>query len=218
MTRFRMLYAAICAGLFLLAPLPGQAAGKVVAPTPVYLPYNARIQTEINFSNDDVLGLIRDLLPAIGDLVKASASAGGPAGTKLPVRPDVLAKLDLKPLSDALKDVSNIRYIAARYKPDLAPTDVMRMFDSGAAKAGGFNRIATELSTGIGAVAVYAQAEGSGFLLYAYDSKDGQVRALRLSGRVDAAKLINWLTDTLRLFSVPTVPAADDGDAAPKSE
>jgi hypothetical protein len=203
--------AALCAGLCFYAPTPGEAAGGVVTPAALHLPYNAKVQTELNFSNNDVLGLIKELLPAIGELVKVGATAGGPIamehGSKLP--PEALAKLDLKPLAEALDGITSFRFLAARYREGVPANEVMALFNSGAAKAGDFNRIVTDFSMGPGVVAVYAQPEGAGFIVYGYNAKDGMIRAARLTGRMDVAKLMTWLTDTIKLFTAQPAPKSE---------
>lgn len=211
-------------GFLILFPLAAVAAGQVVTPPAIHLPYGAKVQTEINFSDKDVLGLVRELLPAAGELISMAVSMGGPAamahGAKMPVSPEALAKLDLKPLVEALQGITNFRFVAARFKPGLQGAEALAQFDGGAAKTGAFNRIVTDFSTGPGVLAFYAQAGGSGYLIYHYDAKNGTIRAARLSGSVDYAKLMKWIGDTMKLFAVVPSPSPTSDpapDAAPQA-
>jgi hypothetical protein len=203
------------AGLCTLAPLPAAAAGEVVAPPALYMPFDARTQTEFNFSSSDVLGLVRELLPAFGDLIKLGATMDQTQakghGSFSP-SPEAFAQLDLKPLADVLEGITNVRCIIAKYRPSAKTKNVMSFFDAGAAKAGGFSKIMSDFSSPPNMVAVYSQAEGAGLLVYGYSAQDDLLYAARLSGRLDAPKLVKWLGDTIKLFA-----AAPTKKIAPKT-
>jgi hypothetical protein len=185
----------------LSTPLPMEAAGEAVTPPAIYLPFDAKIRTEISFSDSDVLGMVKQILPTLGDLVKQAVAAGAIAPLKsLPVPAEAVAKIDLKPLATALEGITNVRVIVATYKPGLAGGNVTALFDTGAAKAGGFTKIAADFSLAPRTVAVYSQPGGAGFLLYVYDASGGTITAIRLSGQIDVARLVSWVGDAMKLF------------------
>ncbi len=206
-----------CPTLYLLAGLiviasPALGAGQLDTPPAIHLPYGARVETELNFSDSDVLGLIRELLPAANELIATVAAAGGaiPLGNvSMGQTPEeALSKLDFRPLAEVLEKVTNLRVLVARYKADLPGEEVLAHFNSGAAKAGGFTRIVTDLSLGRGVFAAYSQAEGAGYLMCNYDPTKGKIYAVRLSGSIDFVKLAKWLTETAKYFiAVPSRPA-----------
>jgi hypothetical protein len=211
--------ASLIVGLCALGPVPAAAAGELASPAPVYLPFDAKIKTEVNISNNDVLGLVRELLPSVGELVKIGAAAGSPMpipGGKPPVSPETLAKLDLKPLGDVLEGVTNVRFIVAGYRSGVPSGKIMPLFDSSASKAGGFTKIVTNFSLGQGVLAVYAQPGGMGYLAYSYDAKEGTLYAARISGRLDAVKLMGWIGDTIKVFTTP--PASPESKTEPAPE
>lgn len=192
--------------LALTAATAAEVAGKTVAPPAIHLPHGAKVQTELNFGNNDVLGLVKELLPALGDLVSIGSAAGGPMGLgpggPLPVPAEMLSQIDFRPLAEVLDGITNFRMIVASHKTGVPADDILAQFSSGAAKAGRFNRIITNLPVNAGVLAVFAQADGAGYLFYNYNAGDGKIQAVRLSGKVDVAKLMKWATETMKMFAV----------------
>lgn len=197
--------------------------GKLASPPPIHLPYGAKVVTELNFSRSDVLGLIQEMLPAVTDIIKTLASSDmdifAPRGMRIP--PEVVSQLDFTPLSEAIKNVTNLRILVANYRHPQSSSDIVASFDAGAAKAGAVSKVMSEASEAIkpGATAIYpgsdggfieaemralipAQAyglyalpDGGGYIGYAYDAARGRLMAGRIDGKVDVAALVKWAGD-----------------------
>lgn len=207
--------------LLLICSTAGLAEqGKLVAPPPVHLPYGAKVVTELNFSNADVLGLIREMLPAMTDLVKLIASSGidfsNPSGMRIP--PEAVSKLDFSPLSEAIEGITNLRILVANYRHPQSSGDVTSFFDAAAAKAGAASKIMSDASNSLmpGAAALYALPDGGGYIGYAYDAARGRLVAGRVNGKVDVARLVKWAGETAKtLFLAATSPQPDASEPQP---
>ncbi len=160
--------------------------------------------TELNFSRSDVLGIVREVLPALNDLVKTLASSKMDLSKQSDIRisPETLAKLDFGPVAEAIEGVTNIRLLVANYRAPQMSADPATLFDSAATKAGAASKVISDASGSImpGVAALYALPDSGGYIGYAYDAARGKILAGRLSGKADIAKLVKWAGDLAKVF------------------
>lgn len=213
MKRTLVVLAALATMSIFAAPLAAQTdeAGKLIAPPAIYLPAGGKVVTEINLSDDDVLGIIKQAIPAIGDVVKDLVPAAGEGAQNSLSAVGFVAMaastIDTTGLSEAIAGVKNVRVLIAKYPGAVSPEKFLREFDKGAAKAGPFNKILSDFGFSPGAVAIYALPNNGGCMGFAYNPSAHAVYALRVVGGVDVPKLIKWAGGIAKVFSVRSAVA-----------
>lgn len=203
----------------------GTASAELVQPAPINLPAGGIVTTEISLTDGDVLGLLKQAIPAIADAAKQfmaeySARSQPKEGAK-GMRGDAaelskLAAVDVKGLMEAVDGIKAIRVLIAQYPRGLDTRRFMAEFDMGVGKLGKFSKVVGDVAFFPGAAAVYAEQGNGGYVAYAY-GPDGYVYAARIVGSVDVAKLVNWIGKTAVLFMPMYVPdhSENDDQAAP---
>lgn len=183
--------------LGLLAAVAGPVAGEASAapmlskPPTIYMPAGGKVVTEINVSDDDVLGIIKQAIPVVADVVKdiAPTQVGG-ANAK--VFATVASSVDTTGLSDAISGIKSIRVLIAKYPAGMSAEKFLNEFTKGAAKTGQFSKILTDFGTFPGAVGIYVLPNNAGCLGFAYDPRQHTAYAARVVGGIDVPKLIKW--------------------------
>jgi len=171
--------------------VPVFAEATVVAPLAIYVPSGGKVVTEVNISDDDVLGIIKQALPAAGDVVKEMVGQeGGGGDAKMVVA--FAGMVDVKELSEAIAGISNIRLLVVRYPRTVTPEKFIEEFSAGVAKAGPFNKIVSDFGMFPGALGVYAMSNNAGCMGFAYVPAQRTAYAVRVVGGVDVPKLIKW--------------------------
>jgi hypothetical protein len=188
------------------------APGGLIAPPAISTPYGGRVVTELNISDGDLLGIVKQFIPSIGELVaKVAPMAGNQLDAKgVPsAAANAVASLDFKGLADAISGITNVRVVATVYPRKLGEDALMKDLDRGVAKLGKFSRVMSDFAMMPGAMALYAQADNGGYVGYAYDSKSRTLYAARVVGFVDVPKLTKWGTDAMGvIMKAATQPAA----------
>ena len=172
----------------------------LIPPPAIHIPYGGQIVTEFNFSDNDVLGIIKQAIPAIGEALKAGLPARGPeqppasiAGPFGAAAATVISGIDFKGITEAIEGIKNIRVIVATYPRTMNASKLVKDFESGVAKIGKFSKVASDIAFSPGGFAVYAQSDGGGYVGFAYDSRGGVLYAARVVGFVDIPKLVKAL-------------------------
>mgnify|MGYP005848145493 CR=1 FL=1 len=204
---FRVLVA--LTALLIAAPaigVPAAAAGGLTPPPPIHIPYGGKVVTEVNLSDDDVLGMMKQMIPVLGDVMRETMDKiqGMDGGMPPPVA--ALAGLDMTGLAEAIQDIRNVRLIIARYSGDPDPETLLRQFNDGVAKAGRFNKIASDFGFMPGMFAMYAESGNSGYMAAAYDASGRTLYAARIVGSVDMPKLIKWVGSAAQLIIPMAMP------------
>lgn len=169
----------------------GGGAATVIAAPAIYLPAGGKVVTEVNLSDDDVLGIIKQALPAVGEVVKeivGQENVGGKAGMVA----GLAGMVDTKELSEAIEGIKNIRLLVVRYPRLVTPEKFIEQFSAGVAKAGPFNKIVSDFGMFPGALALYALPNNAGCMGFAYIPAQRTAYAVRVVGGVDVPKLIKW--------------------------
>jgi hypothetical protein len=182
-------------GCVLAAAMPVVAAGgaaTMIAPPAIYMPSGGKVVTEINVSDDDVLGIIKQAIPAIGDAVKDLGLPTQPGSGDMNRVVAMAGAVDMQGLSEAIQGITNVRLLVVRYPGRVSPEKFVDEFTVGAAKAGQFNKIATDFGMFPGALGVYALPNNAGCMGFVYIPDQRTAYAVRVVGGVDVPKLIKW--------------------------
>ncbi|MCX6343706.1 MAG: hypothetical protein NT018_01370 [Armatimonadetes bacterium] len=192
------------------------AAGEkgIAAPPALHIPYGGKVVTDVNISEGDVLGVIKQVLPAIADQVKAALlETGGNAA--LENVPD-LTKIDLKPLLDSISGVKNVRLVVVKYGKNATAAQILKQANAGVAKIGRFKRVVMHSEDEAASMALYCQEDNGGFVGFAYNSRERTLIAARVVGPVDVAKLIEWASSVgIQIPSAPA-PSSEPGQVEPQ--
>ncbi|MCX8053235.1 MAG: hypothetical protein N3B12_05455 [Armatimonadetes bacterium] len=215
-----------CFGIMLLGIAPccatnraSSAPGGLITPPAISIPYGGKVVTEINFSQSDVLGVIKQIIPALGDLMtnfapKAAAEAKNPIEARAMT---VLKGVDFQAFADAIQGITNIRLLVVKYGAIPKVTDLESQLDYGVAKLGKFSRVLSDISMFPGLVRMYAQADGGGYVGYAFNSKSRVLYAARVLGSADIPKLIKWVADLVKTTLNVTSPTPEPVPEQPES-
>jgi hypothetical protein len=171
---------------------PVVPSGGLIPPPAIYIPYGGTITTEINFSDNDVLGIAKQLITATAetadDMFVAAKQRQEPPSEVV----SILSSLNLATLAEAVNGVKGVRVIVAKYTTNITPSEMMRQFTNGVAKAGNFTKVISDQTFIPGTAALFAQEGNSGYIGFAYDSKQRMLCAARIVGSVDVAKITEW--------------------------
>lgn len=184
----------------LATPMVAQtgAGATLVAPPAIYLPAGGKVVTEINLSDDDVLGIIKQAIPAVADVVKELAPSGM-GGHEARVVMGIATVADVQGLSESIQGITNVRLVAARYPRAMSPEKFLQEFSAGVTKAGRFSKILSDFGMFPGAVAIYALPDNAGCMGFVYIPQQQTAYALRVVGGVDVPKLIKWAGSIAKL-------------------
>lgn len=195
--------------LLLTAPCgaPADTPAGLVPPLAIHLPYGGRIVTEINLTDNDVLGIIKRAIPAAAEavrgLVTEMSACNGEGRAGLPLGPPELAMIsaiDAEGLVQAIEGIRGIRIIAASYNSKINPAAFVSQFDAGVAKLGSFSRVVYDAAISPGGFGLYVEGNNQGYIGFAVDPSMRAVYAARISGFVDVEKLVEWAAKTARIF------------------
>jgi len=197
-----------------ISPAVGQVAESntgLIPPPAIHIPYGGKIVTDINFSDSDVLGIVKQVLPSIGNLIvevlPRAIDAGGTHAKGAAELGTVLSSLNFKELSEAISGIKNIRAIVAVYGNNVSPDRMLEQWDRGVAKIGTFSRVVSDIAMLNGAFALYAQPDNSGYIGFAYEPGSKVLYAVRIVGFVDVAKITKWAADAARLLMGAALPS-----------
>ncbi len=176
----------------------------LIPPPAISVPYGGNVVTEINISDADLLGIIKQIIPAIGEIIQVAAPAmsGGSPEARVKAQLEALQKIDFQGLADAISGIKNIRVLVVKYPRPPEPSLLLKQLDAGVAKLGQFTRIIVHtgdpmpLPFSPSVMAVYAKADGQGYVGYGFER--GKLYAFRIVGSADFEKLIKWGTETVK--------------------
>lgn len=200
-------------------PANAQTTTGLIPPPPIYTPFGGTVVTELNLSDADILGIVKQVIPAVGQALRDDETCKM-LGTIDP-NLSALGKIDFNTLIDAVNGIKNVRFIVVRYNRNLDIKQLQSQFDSGVAKVGTYSKIVSDISNPYGGVAaVYSQpSDGGGIIAYFYEPGARQLVAARVVGSLDYEKLTKWVIETGKLFyCVNQQTIASETDAEPETE
>ena len=177
------------------AMLIGVAASAQIAqpiPTPdIPLPQDAVLLTEINLSENDLLGMAKDALAAFA---ASSRGAKGEVG-------QIIAAADLDTLLSIIKDVKAVRAMQFQIPKNCTADDLLEFYQSALTTEQGWSRIIYDKSTmPKGAAAVYTRG-GEEYFAVGIEPAKQRAYAMRSVGAVDVVKMGGWLGGVMKRFS-----------------
>lgn len=179
-----------------------KTSGGLIPPPAITVPYGAKVLTDLNISDKDLLGVIKQMIPAIGEVVATVApvmTAARGATTGGIDMLGVIQKIDFQALADAISGIRHIRVLNVTYARQLDIPGLLQQLDSGVAKLGQFSRVIADVGGMTpGLLAIYAQSDGEGYIGYAYEPGSRKLYAFRILGSADIQKLIKWGTDVVK--------------------
>ena len=207
--RKRFLVAFVC--IFLLVGPMAIAAGKIITPPQIMMPYGADVVTEISISDNDLLKVVKGTIPIIGEVIKGGIKQGLGSAIQqkaAPGTPDMSAafeSIDVTPLSEAIEKVDAVRILIAKYPNKVVKKDLLNALDAGTKKMGSFKRIISDIQFSKGVLVVYAENNDKGYLAYMYEPNSKMLYAGRLAGFLDVQKIMAWGMELTTKFM--TIPA-----------
>lgn len=164
-------------GLLLLAGGPVLAETKLPMDLPTYP--GGESTMEVNLSNEDILPMVKAMLPLMGDKLGKLAEQISP-----------------EEIADVLKDVTQIEFRQVDIaKPGVAERDIADFY-SKHLPTGNWNRVFLQSLGSSGTIAVYAQPGGEmlyGFRVRTVKQDDKLIKraeVAKIDGKIDYAKLI----------------------------
>ncbi len=158
------------------------SASETVSIPVIHMPYGAKLNTEVMLTDNDLLGVVKEGIPAF---VQLMGTLGGPQG----IPAETLNAMQAGTRA-AMAGVRAVRFLAAQYPAGLNAATLAEQLNIEAKKSGKFTRIISRVSEKDMVVAVYAEAERGGYLGYYYDVKARSMMAGRIVGFLDADKLV----------------------------
>lgn len=206
--------------------MPGGCAfaqNGLIPPPAIHIPYGGRVATDINLSDSDVLGIIKQALPAVGDVLRGVAPAiahSGHGQKEMQVVASLATQLDLKELTEAIAGIKNVRLLVVVYGSGIERDQMLSQLDAGVAKTGKFSRVLGDVGATPGVMALYAEPGNKGYLGFAYDPGSRVLYALRVVGFVDIPRLTKWIGSAAQAVigaAMPpvAVPGTPEPEAAP---
>lgn len=184
---------AICA--LLLTVSACWAQDRPAMDIPIYAGGEASM--EVNLSNEDILPMIKAMLPL--------------AGASLGALKDAISPEDL---AAVFKDVRRIQFLQIDVaKPGVADKDVADFYAKNL-PVGSWNRVFWQANAASGSMAVYAQPQGE--MIYAFrvrsikqeDKAIKRVEVVKTEGQLDYVKLISLAGQFLSRPAAPAPPPA----------
>lgn len=190
----------VCLIAIALPSFAADSEAAIIPPPAIYMPWGGTITTEVNFSDGDVLGIIKQAIPAIGELAKElsetpQARKSGRMGEVV----SMIGGVNTRHLSDAIKDITNVRLIAMRYSRPMTVEQFAEDFSSGALKAGPFNKVLLNVGNASQTVGLFALPNNAGYMGFIYTPCNRTAYALRIAGSIDVQELIKFSGDIAKL-------------------
>lgn len=185
---------------------PAPAINKnLIQPPTIHIPYKGIVATEINISDNDILGLIKQLIPEAMGLITCIAqnqsldlNAQDIEGLR------AISKVDITPFCEAIAGVTNFRVMIVKYPANTDAKTLISQLDSGVAKTGSFSRIIGEYSPIPNAFSLFTESNGRGYITYKYDVNTNILYIGRIVGNLDLAKLSKW-AESISTIANPSI-------------
>lgn len=173
------------------------------APSEIATPPGTTLITEISLSDSDILGMIKQAIPAFA---QSAAGAKGEMGV-------FLQNIDLNTLSEAIQGLKFIRFTQFEMTPQTTAPEVLAFFEEHASEQSdpGWSRILFDSSMAQkGTVEVFTRG-GQDFYGFAVNPAQKRAFAFRTVGFVDIPKFASWVGKAAKFASIsemkkPTAP------------
>ena len=178
----------LCAPLYAV-PAPAKSPPSVVKDAP-YVPLypGATIITELNFSDEDVLAVVEQL---IGGLASLAGKADPEKATEVD---RILSELNFASLNEAISGLKRVRVVQANLPPAKRNARKIIEYYDGALSKGPWRRIVLSTPTVDTGTAIYVLPPCEGYLAVVLRKKPGagDLIATRTVGSIDIVKAVEW--------------------------
>ena len=223
MKRFIPLGIALLTMMAPCAAFSAQSASKggLIPPPAINIPFGGKVVTEINIGDGDVLGIIKQAVPAFAQAVQDSSVANPSQTAEVAA---IISKADIKGFMEAINGIKSIRVVIVQYGRKVAPATLIDELNTGIGKLGNFSKVISDYSfSAPAAFALYAEPNNQGYIGYAYEPRTRTLYAGRVVGFVDVQKLTKWGWNLAQMFMVSHTsvsgPESDPAiDAQPEPE
>ncbi len=207
MNRTALTLASIALTAVMASHLPAAepVKGRLIPPPAIYIPQGGTVVTEINLRDEDVLGMIKEIIPAAAEVARGIfremvESGSGPGVGKALAPMAMAGQIDIDGFMQAIEGITGVRVLVVKYPKPMDPQVVLKQLDSGVAKAGVFSKVLSDVAMFPGAVAIYAAPDNGGFMGFAYHPEGGKLYAARIVGFVDVAEMTRWAGSLAKMF------------------
>lgn len=188
---------------------------EIAPPPAINVPSGGVVVTEINVSDDNVLGIIKQAIPLAAKLTATFVVAG--AGNLGALEMVVVEALNSPGLMESLQGLKGLRIIIVQYPSARSNAKgFMEQFDKGVGKLGGFSKMLGDIAFFPGAAGIYAQPANAGYIAFTYDPKGGVMYAARTVGFIDLPKLLQTIEQVMAAFMTRAVVAPPPGGEQPE--
>jgi len=179
----------------------------LIPPPAIYLPEGAQILAEVNISDNDILGIIKQMIPALGETAKsvmgmrmAGPDMGSGPGMQMHMAAPfkMMTMINAEEIAAIIDGIKGVRVVIGKYPQPVDSQQFAEQFEYGMSKAGKFSRVIRVSGQEISPVpvALYAEADGGGYVGFAYNADDQMVYAARIVGFIDVAKFTEVMSKT----------------------
>lgn len=160
--------------------------------TPAFiLPSGAVLDTEINFSENDLLGMVKQALPSFA---KGFGDSGGELGA-------IVSMLDLNGLASAVQGITALRLTKFKLPESAEKDKTLQFFESQVPPTKGWDRVlySTTLVKD-STIAMYTKS-GKTYLGVMLSPKGGDCYAVGTVGFVDIPRITSWAGSALKMIT-----------------
>lgn len=180
--------------MFVSVGLPVGVRAQLPATTPeIAIPPGGTLVTEINLSENDLLGVIKQAIPAF---TQSAAGATGEIG-------QLIKNIDLNTFVEAIQGVRHIRAMQFKLSSGAAPSTILRFYENrlAAEENSAWTRTLFDASSPEKGQVMVLTKGGQEYFGVATDTKESRVFVIRTVGSVDMVKLAAWAGQTAKLIS-----------------
>jgi hypothetical protein len=191
---------------------PPDTIGGLIPPPAINIPHGGVIVTEVNLSDNDVLGIIKQVLPALANTMQNIPAQALPGHSMQALA----GSLDLETIVQVIDGIKGVRFIVAKYEREISPADMIKQFSEGVAKTGTFSKVASDFAFVPGVFGLYAQENNAGYTGFMYDHQGKVLYAARIVGSVDIPKLVEWASKMGKLRGQVAAPECPQTPVEPE--
>lgn len=198
MTRTLLLICVILAAAPAMCADATSSGGSPAQAAPQYqLPQGARMLTEINLGQSDVLDMVKKAIPAFAERAKA---AGGDVGS-------FVDSLNFEQLTEAIKGINAIRIVEFGTDQTVKPEDIVANFAAQVPDSAGWTRIYYSAKLCPGGLFVIYTHGGQRFLGVMANPRTNTHYAVSIDGFVNLEKLAAWAGNAVGKIPKKHLPA-----------
>ncbi len=169
------------------------SAADINPPPAIYMPWGGKLVMELNVSDDDVLGIVKQAIPALADVIQDINQSADPR--KADFLSGIIAaagEADLQSLSSAIEGITNVRVVEMKYSRKISAESFIDEFTKGVAKSGPYKRVLMDIAHTRGATASYMLPDNAGFIGFAYIPQDRTAYAVRVVGGINVEDILKF--------------------------